>query len=405
MTFAALVQESQQKKEAWRYTKLAAFMPAALASPRALKEALVLPPPLTRHRLVFVNGAYREDLSTRQELPDEFFNRCAEKESCYALTLWAQTCLAIDPIELLFVNTAQGAANEAETKIKISLGENSRMTLIERHMNLVSVKKENTHKNCVIPAKAGIQSHKNPIESPSPLDPRLRGDDEKGVINARHILMEIDLAAQAKLVHGKIVVGGADTLHVAQAQVSVAAGAFYDHFAMIIDGKCVRCEKEVALHGALAEARFAGVMLLRGGAHGDMTTLVRHLAPHGLSRQICKTVLDDKARGVFQGKVHVAPHAQKTDACQTCRALLLSDAGEMDAKPELEIYADDVKCSHGTAIGDLDENALFYLLSRGIDEGTARAMLIEAFAGEVVDALQSPELMSAVKREVDGWLA
>ncbi|HAX92054.1 MAG TPA: Fe-S cluster assembly protein SufD [Rhodospirillaceae bacterium] len=362
MSVAALIQQSHDDKEAWRYTSLADFAAQAWGAPTvaAMPE---LPAPLTRHRLVIVDGVFRDDLSARQELPNEFFDRCEEKDNCYALTLWNRTCLAIDPIEVLFVNTHQVAANEATTKIKIALGKSSRLTLIEQHVGL------------------------------------------NGAASARLIEMDIELDAQAKLVHGKIVTGGQSSLHHARAMVRVAAGAFYDHFALVAGGKLVRCEKEVALVGEMAEARFSGVMLLRGSDHGDITTLVRHLAPHGISRQVCKTVLADKARGVFAGKVFVDQTAQKTDAYQLCRALLLSDQAEMDAKPELEIYADDVKCSHGTAIGDLDDKALFYLLSRGIDPDAARAMLVEAFVGELVDTIQSPDLADAVRDEVQKWLA
>lgn len=361
MTVAALIQKSRENKEAWRYTSLAAFAAQAWAAPVAV-AALDLPAPLTRHRLVIVDGLFRDDLSARQELPDEFFDRCTEKDNCYALTLWNQTCLAIDPIELLFVNTRQASANEATTKIKIALGQSSRLTLIERHV------------------------------------------DVGAAMNARLIEMDIELDAQAKLVHGKMVSGGAGGLHHARALVRVERGAFYDHFALIKDGGLTRCEKEVTLAGELAEARLLSAMLLRGKAQGDVITRVNHAAPHTTSRQMVKAALDGGARGVFQGKAHVEAQAQKTDAYQLCRALLLSDRAEMDAKPELEIYADDVKCSHGAAIGDLDENALFYLLSRGIDPATARAMLVEAFVGEMVDMIQSPDLANAVREEVQQWL-
>lgn len=325
-----------------------------------MTPSLSLPPPLTCHRLVFVDGVFREDVSSQQDLPGTFFFRCAEKDADYALTLQRQTCLALGPIELLFVTTAQGEANETGTKIKVSLGESSRLTLIERHISVAAT---------------------------------------------RSIDIDITLAAQAKLVHGKVVTGGEATTHLAKTNVSVAAGAFYDHFALIAGGKRVRCEKDIALMGALAEARLSAVMLLRGRDHGVVTTLVRHLEPNGISRQVCKAVLADRAHGAFVGKVFVDRAAQKTDAYQLCRALLLSDKAEMEARPELEIYADDVKCSHGATMGDLDETALFYLLSRGIDPKEAHAMLVEAFVSETVETIQSFDLADAIRKEVTTWLA
>jgi len=144
-------------------------------------------------------------------------------------------------------------------------------------------------------------------------------------------------------------------------------------------------------------------MLLCGDDHIDTTTKVVHRAPQGTSRQVYKTVLDDKAHGVFQGKIAVEKGAQKTDGYQLSRALLLSDQAEMDAKPELEIFADDVKCSHGSAIGDLDENALFYLRSRGLNEDQARALLIEGFVSESLEDIKIDAWRDLFQTELKEW--
>lgn len=362
MTLAARIAESRAEREAWRYTPLDAF--AAQEMGACVKaDDPVLPEALTQSRLVFVDGVFRRDLSALDLLPEGFLTPCDSGPNCCAITLSGQTCLAIDPVELLFVSTTQPAPAESETTVRIALGANSRLTLIERHLG------------------GGAQ------------------------LQARHIAMQIDLAEQSKLIHGKIVQGNDATLHFSRTRATVAAGAFYDHFGLIKNGKLTRCEQEVLLQGQMAEARLLGVMLLRGSSHGDIVTRVVHGAPHATSRQICKNVLSDKARGVFQGKILVEKGAQKTDGHQLCRALLLSDKAEMDAKPELEIYADDVKCSHGTTIGDLDENALFYLMSRGIDRQTARGMLVQAFVGELVDQLSAGALQTLLQEEVALWLA
>lgn len=362
MTLAALIDHSRTQREAWRYTSLAAFADVKAQEAIAPRD-ITLPELLTLHRLVFVDGVLRRDLSALEALPDGFLSPCDEGPNCCALTLSGQVCLAVDPIELLFWTTAQQAATQSETTIAVTLGENSRLTLIERH-----------------------------------------GGEGVAPVAVRQLRMKIDLAAQSKLIHGKIVGRGAGALHHAHAQIAVAAGAFYDHFSLIASEGLTRCEADVALNGASAEARMLGLMLLRGAAHGDITSLIRHNAPHTDSRQFCKAVLDDKARGVFQGKVLVEKGAQKTDGHQLCRALLLSDRAEMDAKPELEIYADDVKCAHGTSIGDLDETALFYLRSRGIAAQEARAMLVEAFAGELVDQVAVGALQDSIRKEVTAWL-
>ena len=214
---------------------------------------------------------------------------------------------------------------------------------------------------------------------------------------------EIRLGPQAKLVHGKIVDTGDAMSSLAHTRVTIEEGAYYDNFALIKSGKLVRNEIEAKLAGKLAQCALNTVMLLRGSIHADTTTQIRHEAPFCSSRQICKSVIAEKAHGVFQGGITVAEGAQKTDAQQLSRALLLSDQAEMDAKPELKIYADDVKCSHGASIGALDENAMFYLRSRGLNEQEARALLIRGFAGEILDEIHVPEWRDYARREVEVW--
>jgi len=328
---------------------------------QGLFSLLRLPPALTRHRLTIVDGAFRAELSAQENLPEGFFGRCEGEDAFYALTVRDQTCLAVDPVELLFITTEKRSVDTAPAKIKISLGQNSRLTLIERHMD-----------------SGDAQGAAAPIET------------------------TISLDAQSKLVHGKIVKDGG---HCAQTTATVAAGASYEHFGLVAGGRNVRCAKNIDLTGPLAEARFSCVLLLREKEGAAMTALIRHLAPCGASRQACRAVLDGKARGTFAGNVFVDARAQQTDAYQLCRTLLLSDQAAMEARPELEIHADDVKCSHGATIGDLDETALFYLLSRGIAPQAARAMLVDAFASESLETIGAPELAAAVRQEVAQWLA
>jgi Fe-S cluster assembly protein SufD len=149
---------------------------------------------------------------------------------------------------------------------------------------------------------------------------------------------------------------------------------------------------------------FAGVQMLGGRQHGDTTLFADHKAPACVSRKLFKSVLDERARGVFQGQIVVRQEAQKTDGHQLNRALLLSDEAEIDAKPNLEIYADDVKCSHGATVGQLDESMLFYLRSRGIDADTARSLLIYAFADDVIRRVGIPQVRAHVEDAVLGRL-
>ncbi len=160
--------------------------------------------------------------------------------------------------------------------------------------------------------------------------------------------------------------------HLATLYVAIAANGTYDSFTLNLGGRLARTEIHAELTGPGATAHLNAAQLLAGTQHADFTTVVRHAAPHGTSRQTVKNVLAGRSRGVFQGRIEVARHAQKTDGYQMNQALLLSPDAEIDSKPELEIFADDVKCSHGATVGELDAEQLFYLRSRGIPDAEAR---------------------------------
>lgn len=162
-------------------------------------------------------------------------------------------------------------------------------------------------------------------------------------------------------------------------------------YVITLNGTFIRNNTRVALDGA-CESHLYGLYLVQDHTFVDNHTVVDHRKPHALSNELYKGVLDGKANGVFNGKIYVRPGAQKTNAFQSNRNLLLSEQASVHTKPQLEIWADDVKCSHGCTVGQLDEDALFYLLARGIDKETARAMLLYAFAAEVIETIPDPEL-------------
>jgi len=165
-----------------------------------------------------------------------------------------------------------------------------------------------------------------------------------------------------------------------------------------------RVENRIALVGEHVDMNMTTLYLARQDQVMDVTTLVDHQKPNCTSRQIVRGVLDDQAKGIFQGKVIVARDAQKTDGNQMSRTLLLSRKCEADAKPELEIYADDVACSHGATVGEIDDNHLFYLMSRGISKQEARQMLIEAFLADVLDDIEDETLKAPALECVSSWL-
>lgn len=215
---------------------------------------------------------------------------------------------------------------------------------------------------------------------------------------------QIELAAGATLYHYRIQDTGTAAVHTTATHVTAAEGARYESVVLTSGGAFSRHQAHAELAGRGAHVTLNTVNLLRGGQIGDATFLVEHQAPGCSSSQAVRSVLDDHARGVFQGKIHVHREGQQTDGYQLCNSMILSEGAEMDTKPELEIYADDVKCSHGATTGQVDEDALFYLRSRGVPQAQARAMLIEGFLTEVLDSIRHENMQVACLGKVREWL-
>ena len=158
------------------------------------------------------------------------------------------------------------------------------------------------------------------------------------------------------------------------------------------------------LKGSGVECCINGAYLGSSDQHIDNTTFIDHRAEGSSSREVFKGVLDDTARGVFQGKILVHREAQKTDGYQMNRAMLLSDKAEIDSKPELEIYADDVRCSHGATVGELEDDLIFYLCARGIDRESARRMLIGAYISDAIDEVKNIDVRASIQNVAENWL-
>jgi Fe-S cluster assembly protein SufD len=206
----------------------------------------------------------------------------------------------------------------------------------------------------------------------------------------------LDVGKGARLDRIKIETESAKAQHLAHCIVALAANAQFNDFALTAGAALNRQNGNLEFNGPNANAKIAGSYLLGDKQHADTRLVVDHKVPHCTSRELFKCVMQDHARGIFQGKVIVRPDAQKTDGKQSSHALLLSDTAEFDAKPELEIYADDVVCGHGTTCGDLNHDHLFYLRSRGIPEATARSLLVEAFVAEAIDSVENESVREAL---------
>jgi Fe-S cluster assembly protein SufD len=263
-----------------------------------------------------------------------------------------------EPVEVVFVSCGEAAA--AASRLHIVVAENAKASVIERHVG------------------------------------------EGGYLHCP--LVSVDLKAGARLDRIKLEQEDVAAQHLSQTVVDLAARAVYSGFTLTVGAGLSRQNVNVSFRGPHAQARINGSYLIGGRQHADTRLVVDHLVPHCTSRELFKCVMQDNARGIFQGKVIVRPDAQKTDGKQSSHALLLSETAEFDAKPELEIYADDVVCGHGTTCGDLNHDHLFYLKARGIPEREARAMLVEAFLEEAMDVVEDEALRGVLHGVVEARL-
>lgn len=215
---------------------------------------------------------------------------------------------------------------------------------------------------------------------------------------------EISVSAAAIFKHYKVQAESIYATHVTTTYADVSRDATYESFALSIGGLLSRSDIKINLSGQGAHAAVNGAYLMRGKEHCDNTSLIDMSVPNTTCKQVYKGVLDDESRAVFQGKIHVAKDAQKADGRMLCKTLLLTNDAEIDVKPELEIYADDVQCAHGATTGQLDHTALFYLRSRGIPEALARNMLVQSFLGDALEEITDETVRSALSDRIVRWL-
>lgn len=253
------------------------------------------------------------------------------------------------PIHLIFVTVA-GEPIACHPRNLIAIGKNSQATVIESHV----------------------------------------GDGDLSYFS--NCFTQISLSASAEMHHLKLQQESANALHVATTRVHQQShSSFHSHY-FSFGGRLSRNEIECVLAGEEIECTLNGLYMPAGEQMMDCRTRIDHAQPNCRSNELYKGILDDRSKGVFNGKIYVHPKAQKTNAMQSNQAILLSDDAVIDTKPQLEIYADDVRCTHGATVGELDAQALNYLRSRGIPLDLARAMLIFAFANDIVRAVNVPEV-------------
>ena len=265
-----------------------------------------------------------------------------------------------EPIEIVHIASGEGAYS-LYTRVEISLGAGARASFVETHLG----------------AGRAVQ---------------------------RHAATTLALAEDARLKH-VVVVDDAAELHLESQIVELDEKAELNAFALVAGGALTRRQIFAKLVGREAKIALGGLAALDGSRRADTTLQVVHSAPGGVSREFYRAIVDDEAIGTFQGKVIVANGAQKTDGAMKSQAVLLSPQAQMNAKPELEIFADDVVCGHGATVGSLDPAQVFYLQARGVPRNEAEAMLLEAFGEEAIDRVEDETLAEALRRPFRAWLA
>jgi Fe-S cluster assembly protein SufD len=382
------------RHEDWKYTSLAGLGQLALgrASPAARAAAdgpLDLPP---APRLVFVNGRYDFALSDLAGLP----------EGAIAGSLadaLARTPELVEP----WLGRRAPVADHAFAGLNAALFEDGALLVFPpgaragRTVHVVHVAAGAAaaaiHPRNVVVAGAGARAEIAELYA---------GDDADYLVNA---LTEVYAADGAEVEHYRVQREGAGAYHVGLVEVEQGRGSRFHGHSVALGARLARVEARALLAAEGADCTLEGLYLPRGSQLHDHLVLVDHAGPSCTSREVYKGVLDERGHGVFAGRIRVRAGAQKTDAAQSSSHLLLSDDAVADTKPQLEIDADDVKCSHGGTVGQLDETALFYLRSRGLDVATARALLTYAFASELVERVRPAELRESVRRLVSRRLA
>jgi Fe-S cluster assembly protein SufD len=379
-----------KKNEDWHFTSPAAIAetdwlplrdPSGQVQPDDLTPFLL---GLDAPRLVFVNGRYTAALSSLAGLPSRVrvldlaghWNDAAAENWLTKIATPTRdaftalnTAFAVDgaivhvpadtvvetPIHLLYVTDSEAAKGATHPRTLIVADRHAVVTVIESYVTL---------------------------------------GDARYFTNA---VTEIQVADGAKVDHYRIERESDRAYHVGTTEVRQGRDSRYHSFSFATGGALARVNLYTVLGGEGGETLMHGLYMLDGTQHIDHQTRIEHAAPHCASREVYKGIMDDASHGVFNGKVYVQPEAQKTDGKQTNNNVLLSETAQADTKPQLEIFADDVKCTHGATVGRLDEVALFYLRSRGIDLEQARTLLTYAFAADVLERIDQPDVRKALE--------
>jgi len=387
--------------EAWKYTDLRTRLTDAFpplldghVSKNALAELLGKPvAKLPAYRVVIVGGSLQAELSDLAALRAEGVEVLSLAEALEGPPSWVKDHLGkINPQSDDAVIALNLALMSGGIALKLGKG-----ATLDKPVHLIHVADNRE------PASS-FTRHVIVVEEGASLDLLESYASLGSAASLGSTVTEALVSDNAALNHVKIQVEHPDTTHLSAWLIGLKRDARYNGFQFSTGAGLTRNQINAGFDGEGSAVNISGAFLMRNKQHCDTTLLVEHRVPHCSSRELFKVVLDDEARGIFQGKIIVSPNAQKTDGKQMAGALLLSESAEFDSKPELEIFADDVVCGHGSTSGQIDEDLLFYLESRGIPADEARALLIQAFVGEAVELIESEGLRNVLNRAAADWL-
>jgi Fe-S cluster assembly protein SufD len=383
-----------RRVEAWKYTDLRAllraFPPLAGDAPAGLVAEIAasdLIGGLDRARIVVVNGVYRPDFSDlrgAEALKVESVGDILAGEPGRLGALFVDEDDAMLALNAALVQGGVAVSVPAGTGLKAPL----EIVHITASTEPVSVAPRTV-------LDIGPQAGLKVIET-------FLGGPPAYQVNA---VTELTIGDGANVSWSRLQGEGREATHIGSLVARIGRDVSLDHLVVNAGATLSRWQARVRLTGSGTRVGFYGASMLAGREHGDLSLVVEHAAPHTVSRELFKNVVDGAGHGVFQGRIVVEPDAQKTDGKMMAQTILLSDEGEFDSKPELEIFADDVQCGHGSTTGRIDDNHLFYLLSRGVPRPEAERLLIEAFLADAIDAIGDEAIAGALKGTIGRWLA
>lgn len=385
-----------KKNEEWKYTDVSPilkeyFVPAFTADQYSLtKEEIAnyLFKDFEHHLLVFINGIYSEELSDIKNLPEgiiidslrdivknnpaaisEHIGKLSKNVNAFnalneaygidgAVVIVPNGKIVEKPIQVLFLNSSNDQNVLISPRNLIFAGNNSQVSVI---MNYTGHGKQKYFSNIITEVFVG----------------------EDALVDVYKIQNEND-----------------DSFHIEKVEAEQKRKSIFNHYNLVFGGSLVRNDINTRLNGENIETHYYGLSLANRNQHIDNHTFVDHVKPNCISNELYKNILDDESHGVFNGKIIVRRDAQKTNAYQQNKTILLSKKAKVDTKPQLEIFADDVKCSHGATVGHLDDVSEFYIRSRGVPQELAKSMLIRAFANDVIEKIKIDQLKDQINHMI-----